>query len=67
MPSVLLMLLASFVLGMLFVIAQQNKWRFSLRTLLVGLTVLTFALGGLSYYLAHRAPAAPRLDQVFEP
>jgi len=40
--------------------------RFSLRTLLIAITLITVGLAGLSYYLAHKPPPAPRFDQGFE-
>jgi hypothetical protein len=36
--------------------------RFGLRALLIGMTAAAIGLGGLSYYLLHKAPATPPID-----
>ena len=61
MLNLLLMLLVLFVVGIVVAAVAHGKTRFSLRTLLVAVTVVAVVLGLTSYFRS-RPPELPPLD-----
>ena len=50
MPNRVLLLVAVFSLGAVFAIAMRYRWRFSLRTLLISMTIVALLTGLFSAF-----------------